>query len=72
MPRGRVQGDGGEMKHKSDLIKLAAECHRSKWQFVVDEEAPPTRAAAISMMNRAFDELHRLGDMALKLKEALE
>lgn len=37
------------------LIKVAAECHRAKWQF--DNDKDPTGIVA-------FRELHRIGDMA--------
>jgi hypothetical protein len=60
------------MSHRGDLIKLAAECHRSKWQFGVDEESRPTRREAISLLNHAFDELHRIGDLAMQMKDALK
>ena len=43
----------------SALIKVGAECHRSKWQF--DDDKDPTGIVA-------FRELHRIGDIA---KEAL-
>ena len=39
----------------SAIIKIAAECHRVKWQF--DNDKDPTGIVA-------FRELHRIGDMA--------
>jgi NTP pyrophosphatase (non-canonical NTP hydrolase) len=51
----------------SDLVKLAAECHRAKWVFQVDEEAPPRAHEARQLVVKAFDELHRIGDMAREM-----
>jgi hypothetical protein len=54
------------------LIKIAAECHRRKWQFNIDDEAPLMKAAeARRLVNAAFYALHNVGDTAHKAAEAL-
>jgi len=53
----------------SDLTKLAAECHRAKWQFDFSDENRLPISQARDMVKRAFGELHRIGDMALKLRD---
>jgi hypothetical protein len=50
------------------LIKIWAECHRAKWRFDLSEDYTPTRAVARQLILDAFKELHRIGDMALKLR----
>jgi len=52
-----------------DLTKLAAECHRAKWQFDFSDENRLPISQARDMVKRAFGELHRIGDMALKLRD---
>jgi hypothetical protein len=54
----------------SALIRVAAECHRKKWQFDSGERRLSVIDAR-NLVNIAFNELHRIGDMALKEKEAL-
>jgi hypothetical protein len=39
----------------SILTKIAAECHRTKWKYSDDKDKRP------------FDDLHRIGDMAMRL-----
>jgi len=56
----------------SALTKIAAECHRAKWQFDLSEDYRPTAAVARSMIPKAFDELHRIGDEALKLRDQIK
>ena len=56
------------MKAKSALTKIAAECHRAKWQFDLSEDYRPSPAAARALIAKAFDELHRIGDVALKMR----
>jgi hypothetical protein len=56
---------------RSDLIGIAADCHRVKWQFDLSEDYKPTAAAARLLITRGFDELHRIGDRAIKAKDAL-
>ena len=53
----------------SALTKLAAECHRTKWQFDFNDENRMPVSQARDMVRRAFDELHRIGDMALELRK---
>jgi hypothetical protein len=55
---------------RSDLTKLAAECHRAKWEFDLNENYTPSRAVARDLIIKAFNELHRIGDMALKMRDA--
>lgn len=59
------------MNGRGAMTKIAAECHRAKWQFDFnDENRIPVRQAR-EMVKRAFDELHRIGDLALKLRDAV-
>ena len=53
----------------SDLTKLGAECHRTKWQFDLNEEYQPTRAEARALIDKAFYEIDRLGNLALKMRD---
>ena len=53
------------------LRKIAAECHRAKWGFDMGDDRP-TLARARALVAKAFDELHRIGDMALKLRAEIE
>jgi hypothetical protein len=53
--------------NRASLIKIAAECHRAKWQFDLSEDYRPTAKVSRAMIENAFNELHRIGDMALKL-----
>ena len=55
----------------SALTKIAAECHRAKWQFDLSADYRPTAAVARAMIPKAFDELHRIGDEALKLRDQI-
>lgn len=47
------------MNASTALTKIAAECHRTKWQFDKEED------------RKAFEALHRIGDEALKLRDQL-
>lgn len=51
------------------LTKLAAECHRTKWQFDFSDENRLPIGQARDVVRRAFGELHRIGDLALKLRD---
>lgn len=53
------------------ITKLAAECHRAKWQFDLSEDYRPTVKTARALIAKAFDELHRVGDLALKERDTL-
>jgi hypothetical protein len=59
-----------DISAESELTKLAAECHRAKWQFDINDEQKISVAAATGLATRAFQELHRIGDMALKARDA--
>lgn len=50
---------------KGMLTKIAAECHRAKWQFDLSEDYKPSAAAARALIVKGFEELHRIGDWAL-------
>jgi hypothetical protein len=54
---------------RGELTKIAAECHRAKWQFDFNDENRLSVGMARDMVKRAFGELHRIGDMALKLRD---
>jgi hypothetical protein len=56
---------------ESELTKLAAECHRAKWQFDFSDENRLPISQARDMVKRAFGELHRIGDLAMKASAAL-
>ena len=58
------------MNSKAALTKLAAELHRAKWQFDLGENRPP-KDVAIALVGKAFDELHRIGDLAMKYRAAV-
>jgi hypothetical protein len=53
----------------SDLTKIAAECHRAKWQFDVNDEMPLSAKEGRTLAARAFEQLHRIGDLALKMRD---
>lgn len=53
------------------LTEIAAECHRAKWQFDFNDENRLPVGQARDMVKRAFGELHRIGDIALKQRDAL-
>lgn len=56
---------------RGDLTKLAAECHRAKWEFDLSSEGqPPSKSELRELANNTFRALHRIGDMALKLRDA--
>lgn len=59
------------MNGRSALTKLAAECHRAKWQFDLSEDYRPSAKAARALIEKAFDELHRIGDLAMKMRESV-
>jgi hypothetical protein len=59
------------MNSKAALTKLAAECHRAKWQFDFSDENRLPVSQARDMVRRAFGELHRIGDLALKYRDAV-
>lgn len=54
---------------RSSFTKLAAECHRAKWQFDVSAEQKLNPKDARDLVAKAFDALHRIGDMAMKLRD---
>lgn len=56
------------MSTRAALTKIAAECHRAKWQFDFSDENRLPVGQARDMVKRAFGELHRIGDLALKLR----
>lgn len=56
---------------RSALTQIAAECHRAKWQFDLDEEYKVSAVEAQRKVVRAFNELHRIGDMAMKLRDGV-
>lgn len=63
--RGVAQGSAD----RGALTKIAAECHRAKWEFDISgEETPLKAAAARELVDKAFRALHRIGDIALKLR----
>jgi hypothetical protein len=62
--------DAQARQERSDLTKLAAECHRAKWEFDLSEDSQPSKSAARALITNAFNALHRIGDMALKLRDA--
>lgn len=53
------------------LTAIAAECHRAKWQFSTGDDVRLPAAEARDLVMKAFDELHRIGDLALKARAAL-
>ena len=55
--------------NRAALNMIAAECHRAKWQFDFNDENKLSIRMARNMVKRAFDELHRIGDMAMKLRD---
>lgn len=59
------------MNGRAAMTKIAAECHRAKWQFALSEDYKPNAKVARALILQAFDELHRLGDMALKLRDTI-
>lgn len=52
-----------------ELTKIAAECHRAKWQFETNPEIKIGIGMARNLLAKAFDELHRIGDLALKARD---
>lgn len=52
------------------LTQVAAECHRAKWQFDFSDEIKIGMGVARRSLTKAFEELHRIGDMAMKLRDA--
>jgi hypothetical protein len=59
---------GGEAR--GELTKIAAECHRAKWQFDLSEDYQPSKSSARALILQAFHELHRIGDLAMKARDA--
>lgn len=57
----KVNMSPSQREINSMLIKVAAMCHREKWQFDVEEY---TRSHTAS---NAFDILHKAGDQLMKL-----
>jgi len=57
------------MSDRAALTKIAAECHRAKWQFDLSEDYRPTAKVSRALIFAAFKELHRIGDMAMKLRD---
>lgn len=58
--------EGDLRRSREKLINMAADCHRSKWQFDLNEDYRPTAGAARDLILKAFRELHRIGDVAIK------
>ena len=54
-----------------ELTAIAAECHRVKWQFDLSEDFQPSKSAARALILQAFHELHRIGDLAMKARDAV-
>ena len=54
---------------RGSITAIAAECHRTKWQFDFNDENRMPVSQARDMVRRTFDELHRIGDMALELRK---
>lgn len=59
----RVESEAAGMRKLVYII--AAECHKVKWKFVNDRENPLAAKEAKLLVNKAFDDLHRIGDMAI-------
>jgi hypothetical protein len=57
---------------RSSITAIAAECHRAKWEFDLSEDYTPSKAAARASILQAFNVLHRIGDIAIKAKDAAE
>lgn len=57
---------------RGDLTGLAADCHRSKWEFDLSEDFTPTAKAARALILTAFRQLHRIGDRAIKASKAAQ
>lgn len=47
-----------------NLLNVAAECHREKWQFEQSDEYPYSKAELRQLVDRAFRVLHRIGNEA--------
>jgi len=54
-----------------ELTAIAAECHRAKWQFGLNEDFKPSKSEARALILQAFHELHRIGDLAMKARDAV-
>jgi hypothetical protein len=65
-----LRGAAQAAPDRGALTKIAAECHRAKWEFNRSEDYKPNAKVARAMILKAFDELHRIGDMALRLRDA--
>lgn len=65
----RCQAEAAPLRPDSALTRLAAELHRAKWQFDLSEDYQPAKATARALIAKAFNELHRIGDMALKFRD---
>lgn len=63
--------EGDLRRSREKLINMAADCHRSKWQFDLNEDYRPTAGAARDLILKAFRELHRIGDVAIKAYSGL-
>lgn len=53
------------------LTRLAAECHRAKWEFDLSEDYRPSPRAARALILSAFQQLHRIGNIALRDRDAI-
>jgi hypothetical protein len=60
----------GRLDPKGEMTKIAAECHRAKWQFDLSEDFQPSKSAARALILQAFHELHRIGDLAMKARDS--
>jgi hypothetical protein len=55
---------------QGSITAIAAECHRAKWEFDSNEVYTPPRSAARAIIVQAFSVLSRIGDIAIKAKNA--
>lgn len=55
-------------KAASELTNVAADCHRAKWAYDTSERRLAASEAK-HLVARAFDDLHRIGNAAIKARE---
>lgn len=63
--------DAGMREAYSAFQRIAADCHRSKWQFDINAESPPNVYDARRLVHKAFDELQRIGNIAMHERDEL-
>lgn len=68
----RTPQNSGVQNAGGSLTEIAAECHRSKWQFEENEEHLMPAAEARRLVRKAFNELYRIGDMAMKARDEVK